>query len=267
MHRFVLRLCAIGAATASTAHGQVVKDFQFDVDGVLPSADPEIVFFTTTGAPEASIFSVSGGLLHQAIPGSTGVSTYNWPDVAQTLGTLDPGKNLIVEARLRVPSSVGIGAFVQVIDGAQRYQLMLQAGSALVLTTTGTASAPVDIAQFHTFRIESPANSAAVRVFIDGALVITDLAPASSLNGFAWGDGFFPINNSGDAEWDHLKVEQTPYCAPDCEQDFDLDIFDYLCFLDEFTNSTPYGDCEKDGDWDLFDYLCFQGLFFDGCPM
>ena len=54
-------------------------------------------------------------------------------------------------------------------------------------------------------------------------------------------------------------------CYADCEGDGDLDIFDYLCFLNEFTNQTAYADCENDGDWDLFDYLCFQGLFANGC--
>lgn len=54
-------------------------------------------------------------------------------------------------------------------------------------------------------------------------------------------------------------------CYPDCEEDGDLDIFDYLCFLDGYTNQTAYGDCEEDGDWDLFDYLCFQGRYSQGC--
>lgn len=55
-------------------------------------------------------------------------------------------------------------------------------------------------------------------------------------------------------------------CYADCERDGDLDVFDYLCFLNEFVSASPYADCERDGDWDIFDYLCFQGSFAGGCP-
>ncbi len=54
-------------------------------------------------------------------------------------------------------------------------------------------------------------------------------------------------------------------CAADCERDDDLDIFDVLCFQQEFFNQTSYADCEQDGDWDVFDFLCFQQLYFQGC--
>lgn len=54
-------------------------------------------------------------------------------------------------------------------------------------------------------------------------------------------------------------------CKPDCEQDGDLDIFDYLCFLGKFSNQDPYADFEGDGDWDIFDFLAFQGAFSLGC--
>ncbi len=58
--------------------------------------------------------------------------------------------------------------------------------------------------------------------------------------------------------------EYTP-CYPDCERDCDLDIFDYLCFLDFFANQSPYCDFERDGDNDLFDFLEFQDQFVNGC--
>lgn len=61
-------------------------------------------------------------------------------------------------------------------------------------------------------------------------------------------------------EWDWNKL-----CYADCEQDCDLDPFDFLCFQQAFVSQDPYADCEHDGDWDIFDYLCFQGRFADGC--
>ena len=54
-------------------------------------------------------------------------------------------------------------------------------------------------------------------------------------------------------------------CYADCEGDGDLDIFDYLCFLDRFANQEAYADCEGDGDWDIFDFLCYQGKYANGC--
>ena len=57
-----------------------------------------------------------------------------------------------------------------------------------------------------------------------------------------------------------------PACIPDCDADGDLDVFDYLCFLDRFAARDPRADLEHDGDWDAFDLLAFQGLFARGCP-
>ena len=54
-------------------------------------------------------------------------------------------------------------------------------------------------------------------------------------------------------------------CFPDCERDCDLDVFDYLCFLDKFVHNSPYCDFERDGDNDIFDFLKFQDEFVNGC--
>ncbi len=56
-----------------------------------------------------------------------------------------------------------------------------------------------------------------------------------------------------------------PVCYADCEEDGDLDVFDYLCFLGLYANQDPYADCEGDGDWDVFDFLCYQGKYSNGC--
>ncbi len=64
---------------------------------------------------------------------------------------------------------------------------------------------------------------------------------------------------------DDLEWSQGSTCYPDCEEDGDLDVFDFLCFQGAYANQDPYADCEKDGDWDVFDFLCFQGQFANGC--
>lgn len=64
---------------------------------------------------------------------------------------------------------------------------------------------------------------------------------------------------------DNLEWSQGSACYADCEDDGDLDIFDYLCFQGLFAELNPYADCERDGDWDTFDFLCFQGEYANGC--
>jgi hypothetical protein len=63
------------------------------------------------------------------------------------------------------------------------------------------------------------------------------------------------------------RVEVT--CYADCEQTTGvgvLDIFDFLCFQDEFVTGQA-GACLCNGDplCDIFDFLCFQDAFVAGC--
>ena len=62
-------------------------------------------------------------------------------------------------------------------------------------------------------------------------------------------------------------------CYADCDTASGagvLDIFDFLCFQDAFTNGDPYAcDCDTAsgaGVCDIFDFLCFQDAFTNGCP-
>lgn len=62
-------------------------------------------------------------------------------------------------------------------------------------------------------------------------------------------------------------------CYADCDTSSGagvLDIFDFLCFQDSFTQSEPYAcDCDTSsgtGVCDIFDFLCFQDAFVNGCP-
>ena len=57
----------------------------------------------------------------------------------------------------------------------------------------------------------------------------------------------------------------TGLCVADCEDDCDLDVFDFLCFQQRFVDQDPYADFEGDGDWDVFDFLAFQNAYATGC--
>lgn len=61
-----------------------------------------------------------------------------------------------------------------------------------------------------------------------------------------------------------LRGVEHPYA--DCELDGDLDVFDFLCFMNAWAQGKPYADCEKDDDFDSFDFTCFQNLYALRCP-
>jgi hypothetical protein len=62
-------------------------------------------------------------------------------------------------------------------------------------------------------------------------------------------------------------------CLPDCDTSTGygaLDVFDFLCFQNEFAAGTPYA-CDFDTTTgrmvcDIFDFLGFQNAFANGCP-
>ena len=56
-----------------------------------------------------------------------------------------------------------------------------------------------------------------------------------------------------------------PDCYPDCVIDGQLDLFDFLCFVNDFNSGGDYSDCVADGQHDLFDFLCFVNAFNAGC--
>jgi len=54
-------------------------------------------------------------------------------------------------------------------------------------------------------------------------------------------------------------------CYADCNGDGKLDLFDFLCFNNDFNLKGAYSNCNGDNAWDLFDFLCFVNAFNLGC--
>jgi len=65
---------------------------------------------------------------------------------------------------------------------------------------------------------------------------------------------------------DVVFVKTSGGCYPDCDGSGSLDLFDFLCFVNEFNSGNPYADCDGSGALDLFDFLCFVNAFNAGCP-
>jgi hypothetical protein len=54
-------------------------------------------------------------------------------------------------------------------------------------------------------------------------------------------------------------------CYPDCDATDSLDLFDFLCFVNDFNAFGEYSDCDLDAEQTLFDFLCFVNAFNAGC--
>jgi hypothetical protein len=54
-------------------------------------------------------------------------------------------------------------------------------------------------------------------------------------------------------------------CYPDCDGSGTLDIFDFLCFTNDFNSNGAYSDCDGNNSHDIFDFLCFVNAFNGGC--
>jgi len=54
-------------------------------------------------------------------------------------------------------------------------------------------------------------------------------------------------------------------CVADCNADGALDILDFVCFQNLFTQGADGADCNDDGTLNILDFVCFQNLFVKGC--
>jgi hypothetical protein len=106
----------------------------------------------------------------------------------------------------------------------------------------------------------------------DGVINNTDIAYVQA-NFCSWPNLDQAIGNdlSADMTGD-LVVNQADVAAfggDECYADFtgegELDLFDFLLFINEFDQQTDRADCENDNQYDLFDFLCFVNFFNGGC--
>ena len=57
-------------------------------------------------------------------------------------------------------------------------------------------------------------------------------------------------------------------CPADCDLSGSLDVFDFLCFQNNFVSGSLSADCDRStcsATLDVFDFLCFQNAFAGGC--
>ncbi|MCA9278303.1 MAG: trypsin-like serine protease [Phycisphaeraceae bacterium] len=59
---------------------------------------------------------------------------------------------------------------------------------------------------------------------------------------------------------------QATCCYADCDGSGSLNVFDYICFGNEYAAGTSYADCDGSGGLNVFDYICFGNEYAAGCP-
>jgi hypothetical protein len=69
----------------------------------------------------------------------------------------------------------------------------------------------------------------------------------------------------GDHAWLDNVVMSAGDCYADCDGNGALDLFDFLCFVNDFNAGDAAADCDDQGGLDLFDFLCFVNAFNQGC--
>jgi hypothetical protein len=90
-------------------------------------------------------------------------------------------------------------------------------------------------------------------VIQDGQALVTSLDEIASS-----GDG------DGTAYLFDLTCDGVP-CPADVNGDGNVDIFDYLEFLNAYAAGDPLADCDSSGILDVFDFFCFRRAFDAGC--
>ncbi len=201
-------LLAIGTSTASAA---IVKNFEFNSNGVLPSDDSEIVFTATAGVVEADVFSVAGGMLSgHYVGGNSYPITYAYPNASNgypTNGGISPSDPWLVEIRARVQENRG-GTFT-LYNGNRRFSISFTATGVRVIRSQAVAYVDhaCDTTQWHVLRMWSD-NGSTFSASVDGVVFAEN---QNGVNDANIKNGFFirlnPHSEAAQVQWDYVRFE------------------------------------------------------------
>ena len=204
----------------SPAFSQGGLDLEFDQAGLLPSSSVDVDFYTT-GLSESQAFQAPGGALVQTTGCGVGNHSYlTGHHFGPQTFRYRPQYNMWIEARARLLSSCGwAGAYIAAYDETNRLSgVLLPAGLEVQITGSSVLFPVTNMSAWHTYRLESAANSNSIDVYIDGALVGAGLSWTSFVpGGFGFGDGISASGNGAHVEWDYVRSRNTlgvTYCSP-----------------------------------------------------
>ncbi|UYV13590.1 MAG: hypothetical protein NCW75_04725 [Phycisphaera sp.] len=75
------------------------------------------------------------------------------------------------------------------------------------------------------------------------------------------------VTVGGAAAIDRAVADRIDFvCDPDLDGDGELNVFDFLAFINLFEVQDPLADFDGDGEFTVLDFLAFQNAFDTGCP-
>src|SRR5579871_2928278 len=188
---FALLFLASVLVSATSVRAQTTLNFNS-----LPSAQGWTYTADFNSVPEASIFSVSGGVLHQNSFGTSGANFYDIP------GIVDPNLPFSLTMRARVPQEEFVngdhyGFNVAFGTSSQVYQFGF--GSGEIDDPSGATIFTGDLTSYHDYRIDGTFGaSGSYNFFMDNVLVATGQPFAENYNYLEFGDGTYGQNASAD---------------------------------------------------------------------
>lgn len=186
------------ASTSPVLGGTIL--FDFNTAGVLPSSQGATFFGS---ASETSVYSVSGGILHQdtlAFPSdvSAGYKVNN---------ALDHTIDATLEWTAKKSPGGGLGVQILVAGSGLQWNFVLQDDGLYMHAAVNferiVAMSTTDA--FHNYKVLIPANSPNFDVLIDGIQRYSGVASSSSESLFEWGDST-PTGGNGKADWDAVRL-------------------------------------------------------------
>lgn len=196
--RTALLLLTITALFPSSAGAQYARSFEFESDGVRPSADPDVEYVTDFDA-EADVVTVAGGTMAFETVGRT--QAYYQIEAP----ALDLAGDFTLELRLRIDAMEGTshgGFAVLVSDGSEGFNLLFRPDGVAVNVESGVFGTgdffPLDHSVFRTYELVAAGGSGLAELRVDGAPLGSVAAASSGLGfvGWAFGDLVNAVSNA-----------------------------------------------------------------------
>ena len=188
----------VGAPNGAVAQG---FDFQFNVDGILPSAQAAQY---DGNVAETAAYSVSGGLLHQNTL-SLGGGTYAWYLLNGTFNHDYPGT---LEWRVKVDHNDDVAVVMSLATANRLWWVNLRDNGIEVVNASGAREFVVSLDTtdaFHVYKVVIPDGSDSYQLYVDGQPVYASVAPVASGQNTYFGDST-PTGGNASAEWDYVTL-------------------------------------------------------------
>ena len=195
-------------------------NFEFDVDGVLPSDSGAVYVANSTvgpggpvppGAQEASAWSVSNGLLQQRTINysSDQISSY-W---FQSTPLLDRSNDVILQwsVQLLGVSNANAGIQIALEDGIDRWVFLIRQNGLFQFSNGGYSQlAAFDTSDaLHEYELFVGANSSTYQVKIDGTSIFSGINRGPATSELLWGD-YADSGGNVNADWDYVRLSNVP---------------------------------------------------------